>query len=98
MPRIVPLPGTGTPRARKRPGRDLASVLRSLTHTEPPRPTANVGHAPHMAYDPDHPCRAELARHLAPWARRIVGVDAFRGYYYTPASSRPEEFDPPEFE
>lgn len=81
MPEIVNLPSHARAilaGARKRPGRDHASVMASMA-AEATTAGASTGlrDLPHMAYNPDNRHRTEDARHLNPRARRIVGVERF---------------------
>lgn len=81
MPTIVNL--KASPRARKRPGRDLAAVLAAAAAQAEPKPaTASLRNRSHMAYNSDDPHREEHARALNHRARGVVKVEPFGGYYF----------------
>jgi len=78
MPKIVRI--SGTPRARKRPGRSpesIAAWLAADPWSSTPGHSASFHDLPHMSYSPTQANRAEHARHLNARSRKIVGVGDF---------------------
>jgi len=85
MPRIVKLP-VKSPRESGGTPRDApdTNTLRVTTFAEPwERPRRHtstvVMNVAHMSYNPNQPARTEAARHLNARARRVVGVQRYKG-------------------